>query len=375
MAQVVPALYPVRFYVDHAERQSRWKALLRLPLALPALLFAALALYTAILALPIMWIAVLIRGRIPRWLFDYQVGVERFNVRVQGYFSLLTDVYPAFDGEHPVHYDVAYPERVSRRQVVIWKFAAGLPQWIVVSMLQYASFAIVAVGWLVILFTGQFPKGLHDFVVGVMRWRERVYAYSLSLTDEYPPYSLSAEATATTGAAYVASSAAGALVIGGLVAGIVALIIVTPFGGEERVVQVSYDRLLGGDIGPRETFVEVNSVGIELVAALDPADEAIAFLEPLPGHRLVLFSFLLTNGRTDSRYTVVGSGDFQMADADDGSRDPLLGVIGRRSQPIRIEEGETVDADLIFEVPEGVIPDEVSFGPGFFGDTVVYEFR
>jgi len=375
MAQVVPAPYPVQFSVDHAELQSRWKALFRLPLALPALLFAGLALYTALLALPLMWLAILIRGRIPRWLFDYQVGVERFNVRVQSYLSLLTDVYPAFHGEYPVHYEVAYPERVSRWKVGIWKFAAGLPQWFVVSILQYASFAIVAVGWLVILFTGQFPKGLHDFVVGVMRWRERVYAYSLSLTDEYPPYSLSAEAPATTGGTYVASSAAGALVIGAAVAGIVALIIAAPFGGEERVVQVSYTRLLEGDIGPREARIEVNSIEVELVAALDPADEAVAFLEPQPGYRLVLFSFLLTNDRSDSGYTRVASGDFQMADAAGGNRDPLLAVIGRRSRPVDLAEDETVDADIIFEVPEGTVPFEVSFGGGFLADTAVYEFR
>jgi hypothetical protein len=375
MAQDVPAPYPVQFSVDHAERQSRWKALFRLPLALPALLFAGLALYTALIALPIMWLAILIRGRIPRWLFDYQVGVERFNVRVQSYFSLLTDVYPAFHGEYPVHYEVAYPERVSRWKVVIWKFAAGLPQWIAVWMLQYASFAIVAVGWLVILFTGQFPKGLHDFVVGVMRWRERVYAYSLSLTDEYPPYSLSAEAPATTGGAYVASSAAGALVVGGAVAGIVALIIAAPFGGEERVVQVSYERLLAGDIGPREALIGVNSIDVELVSALDPADEAVAFLEPQPGYRLVLFSFLLTNDRNDGGFARVDSGDFQMADPADDNRGPLLGVIGRRSRPVNLAEDETVEADIVFEVPEGMMPLEVSFGGGFFADTAVYEFR
>jgi hypothetical protein len=273
-----------------------------------------------------------------------------------------------------VRFEVDYPQRVRRRQLIIWKFAAGLPQWIVVSVLQYASFAIVAVGWLAILFTGQFPKGLHEFVVGVMRWRERVYAYSISLTDEYPPYSLSADAPATTGGAYLASSAVGALVVAGAIAGVVALIVTAPFGGEERVVRVSYQRLLDGEIEPGETLVEVNATELELVAALDPADDAVAFIEPMPGYRLVLFSFLLTNDRR-SGVAVIGTDDFELADGDDGSRDPLLGVIGRRSQPIVLDAGETAGADLIFEVPEGVMPEQVSFGGGAFSDTAVFEFR
>ncbi len=375
MAQVVPAPYPVQFDVDYPERQSRWKALLRIPLTVPALLFAGLALYSAFLALLVMWLAILIRGRIPRWLFDFQVGVARFNVRVQAYMSLLTDVYPAWDGEYPVRYDVAYPERASRWKVVIWKFATSLPQWIVVTVLQYASFAIVAVGWLVILLTGRLPKGLHTFVVGVMRWRERVYAYSLSLTDEYPPYSMSAEASATTGGAYVASSAVGTLVIAGLVAGFVAVIIAAPFGGEERVVQVSYNRLLAGEIGPRETHVEVDSVQVELISALDPADDAIAIILPQPGHRLVLFSFLLTNDRDDGLRITIQGDHFQLADPADGARGPLLAVIGRRSPPVSIAEGQTVAADVVFEVPVGTLPSSVSFDRGLFGDSAVYEFE
>lgn len=375
MAQVVPAPYPVQFDVDYAERQSRWKALLRIPLALPALLFAGLALYSAFLALLVMWLAILIRGRIPRWLFDFQVGVARFNVRVQAYMSLLTDVYPAWDGEYPVRYEVAYPERASRWKVIIWKFATSLPQWIVVTVLQYASFAIVAVGWLIILLTGQFPKGLHTFVVGVMRWRERVYAYSLSLTDEYPPYSMSAEASATTGGAYVASSAVGTLVIAGLVAGIVALIIAAPFGGEERVVQVSYNRLVNGELALGETLVKVNDIEIELISALDPADDAIAMILPQPGHRLVLFSFLLTNIRDDGSWITIQGDHFQLADPADGTRDPLLAVIGRRSPPVSIAEGQTVAADVVFEVPEGTLPSSVSFERGLFSDSAVYEFE
>lgn len=379
MAQAVPTPYPVQFDVDYPEQQSRWRTLLRIPLTIPALIFASLALYVAFAALPLMWLAILIRGRIPRWLFDFQVGVNRFSARVQAYSSLLTDVYPAFDGKYPVTYEVAYPERVSRRQLVIWKFAISLPQWFIVWILQYVAFAVVAIAWLVILFTGRFPKGLHRFVVGTMRWRERVYAYSLSLTDQYPPYSLSPEASATRGGAYLASSAAGVLVIGGLVAGLVALIVTVPFAGEERVVEVSYSRLVNGEVVPGETRLIIDDIEIELMSALDPASDAVAFLAPQPGHRLVLFSFLVTVVRDESRATsrgnIIYATDFQLAYGVGGNRDPVLAVVARRSPPVQIAVGQPVIADVVFEVPEGILPIEVSFDRGFFSDSAVYRFR
>ena len=375
-----PEQYPVQFQVDYPERQSRWKALLRIPLAVPALLFAGIAFYVTLLALFPMWLAILVRGRIPRWLFDFQVGAIRFNLRVQSYLSMLSDVYPAFDGEYPARYEVSYPERVSRRKLVFWKFVTSLPHWIVVSVLQYAAFALVAVGWIAIIFSGRFPKGLHEFVVGVMRWRERVYAYSLSLTDEFPPFSLAADATAARGKAYVASAGFGLLVAGGLIAGLVALVVTTPFGGESRVVEVSYARLVDGELAPGETFVKVGSVGVELVGALDPADDAASFFGPRPGHRLVLFSFRLTNlnsFRNEDANIYVSGNDFHLSAARDDSREPLIAVIGRRAPPVLIEPLQTVAADVVFEVPVGSRPSEVSFDRSslFSSNNVHYRFR
>jgi hypothetical protein len=375
MAGTLLAPYPVSFDVDYPERQSRWKTFFRLPLVLPAWLFAGLAWYAALLLLPLMWLAVLVRGRIPRWLFDFEVGVYRFNVRVQSYLSLLTDVYPAWDGDYPARYEVAYPQRVRRRQLVVWKFAAALPQWIAVTLLQYAGYAVVAVGWLVILFTGRFPKGLHSFVVGVTRWRERVWAYSVSLTDDYPPYSLAANASATRGPAYLASSAVGALAIGGLVAGIVSLFVFVPFGGEERVLRVSYERLLAGEVAPGDTLVEVNGIGVELLSAIDPADDIVGLIAPDPGYRFVLFSILLTNNKASGQQATVYAGDFSLADRDDDDRYPVLAVVDRRSPPISFVDGQTLLADVVFEVPAVLDPLELSFDQGFLSDAAVFDFR
>jgi hypothetical protein len=51
---------------------------------------------------------------------------------------------------------------------------------------------LTVIAWFAILFTGKYPAGIHEFVVGVMRWGLRVNAYAfLLITDEYPPFTLS----------------------------------------------------------------------------------------------------------------------------------------------------------------------------------------
>jgi hypothetical protein len=46
------------------------------------------------------------------------------------------------------------------------------------------------IAWIIILFSGKYPRSMFDFVVGAMRWILRVQAYALLLTtDQYPPFS------------------------------------------------------------------------------------------------------------------------------------------------------------------------------------------
>ena len=49
---------------------------------------------------------------------------------------------------------------------------------------------VVIIAWFAILFTGRYPRGIFDFVEGVIRWHNRVVAYAFILvTDRYPPFS------------------------------------------------------------------------------------------------------------------------------------------------------------------------------------------
>jgi hypothetical protein len=125
------------------------------------------------------------------WIFDTIVNIERFVLRATVYFLLLVDKYPPFEGDWVVQYEVDRPETLSRWRLLFWKFITAIPHFIVLLALGFVVIVVVLVGWFAILFTGRFPRGLHNLVEGFMRWGARVYAYAISLTDKYPPFSLS----------------------------------------------------------------------------------------------------------------------------------------------------------------------------------------
>ena len=96
----------------------------------------------------------------------------------------------------PVVFDVRYPDRLSRWHLLLKSFLGWLYVLIphVIVLYVYGILAGLAslIGFLAILFTRQFPKGLFNFVVGYQRWTMRVQAYLYLMVDAYPPFSTSA---------------------------------------------------------------------------------------------------------------------------------------------------------------------------------------
>jgi Domain of unknown function (DUF4389) len=136
---------------------------------------------------------ILFRQKYPRWWFDWNLELQRFGNRVVAYLALLDDRYPATDQHQSVHLDYSYPdvERDLNRWMPLIKWLLALPHYIVLFFLDIAALVVLIVVWFAILFTGRYPRGLFDFVQGVIRWHNRVIAYSLVLvTDRYPPFRL-----------------------------------------------------------------------------------------------------------------------------------------------------------------------------------------
>jgi hypothetical protein len=136
---------------------------------------------------------ILFRQKYPRWWYDWNLELLRFSNRVTAYGLLLRDEYPSTDEHQAVHLDVPYPDaqRDLNRWLPLVKWLLAIPHYIVLFFLGIAAFVVVIIAWFAILFTGTYPRGMFDFVVGVSRWQNRVAAYAyLLLTDQYPPFRL-----------------------------------------------------------------------------------------------------------------------------------------------------------------------------------------
>jgi hypothetical protein len=136
---------------------------------------------------------ILFRQKYPRWWFDWNLELMRFSIRAGAYLLLMSDKYPSTDEEQYVHLEIPYPDAKQdlNRWLPLVKWFLAIPHYIVLFFLAIAAIVVVILAWFAILFTGRYPKGMFDFVEGVIRWHNRVVAYTLVLmTDEYPPFRL-----------------------------------------------------------------------------------------------------------------------------------------------------------------------------------------
>ena len=191
----------MKFSIRHQENYSRGELLLRsffgfLYIAIPhSIVLMFLGLGAAIISFIAFW-AILFTGKYPKNMFDYMVKVSRWGMRVRARLMNLSDGYPAFgmDAEDSnVVFDVPYPETVSRGLTLVRMFFGFfyvlIPHGICLLFMMIGAQFCVLIAWFVVLFTGKYPKGMHDYVVGVLRWANRVGIYMNNMTDTYPPFS------------------------------------------------------------------------------------------------------------------------------------------------------------------------------------------
>jgi uncharacterized protein DUF4389 len=136
---------------------------------------------------------IVFRQKYPRWWFDWNLELQRFVMRVTTYLALMDDRYPATDEHQWVKLDFPYPDaqRDLNRWLPLVKWLLAIPHYIVLLFLYIGVCISVIIAWFAILFTGRYPRGLFDYVEGVLRWQNRVLAYAfLLVTDIYPPFRL-----------------------------------------------------------------------------------------------------------------------------------------------------------------------------------------
>lgn len=185
--------YPARLEIVHREEQNRVTAFFRLLLALPALLLASLLRALTSITHFLAGVGIVFLGYYPKWLFDLNVISCRLEYKTLAYTLLLIDEYPLQDHSDEISIEIDYPDAETdlARLMPLVKWLLVIPNLFVISLVLQLTWFIAPISWLLVLFSGHYPRALFDFSTGVLRWSLRVEAYSSMLvTDKYPPFSL-----------------------------------------------------------------------------------------------------------------------------------------------------------------------------------------
>ena len=219
--------YPIDVQLPPPTAQPRWATLLRVVLAIPALLVAATLGGVGALRVPygsgggggrfggsfggsfggalagatgfLGWFASLARGRMPKGLRDagaYSVG---YSAQVLAYLLLVTDRYPSADPTallvtverppvHPVHlFGEAHDLRRSR-VLVFFRLPLAIPHVVWLTLWTVVAVLVGIVNWFATLIVGRPPAPLHGFLSRYVRYTLHVYAFVYLAANPFPGF-------------------------------------------------------------------------------------------------------------------------------------------------------------------------------------------
>ncbi len=188
-------MYPITYEADFNPEPNRATTFFRLILAIPwmivAVFWGILFIFTHLFA----WVAVIVLGRYPQWLYEFNGGIVRFSVRVSAWIYLQTDAWPPFtlseDESYPIRVKIAPAAERQSRLKALFRLILVLPVAIVLSYgTSYIQLLAGVIAWLTIVFRGYLPEGVNSMMTFVNSFHARVLGYIAILTDAYPPIGL-----------------------------------------------------------------------------------------------------------------------------------------------------------------------------------------
>ena len=190
--------YPVTLEFHGDQHIARWRPLVQWVLVIPQLLIGSVLSSLRNVLTLISLFTVLFTKTIPRPLFDVIAMTFRYEWRAASYLVFLHEDYPPFDFQPTADDDgvephttvsITYPEQLDRWKP-LYKWIIAIPHYFVLVGLAVASVFVVIGGFFAVVFTGEYPLGARNFLVGAYRYNLRVQAYIGLLTDQYPPFAL-----------------------------------------------------------------------------------------------------------------------------------------------------------------------------------------
>jgi hypothetical protein len=187
-------MYPISYEADFNPTPNRVTTFFRLIVAIPwivvAYFWGILFLFSHLFA----WVAVIVVGRYPQGLYDFNSGVVRFGVRVYAWIYLQTDEWPPFgigdDQTYPIRVNIAPPAPQQSRLKAFFRIVLLLPLLVVSYGINFIHSGAAVVAWLTIVFRGYQPEGVHQVMTFVNGLYARIYGYWALLSDDYPPIGL-----------------------------------------------------------------------------------------------------------------------------------------------------------------------------------------
>lgn len=187
-------MYPISYEADFNPTPNRWTTFFRLILAIPWLIVAYVYEFLVAFTLLFAWVAVVILGRYPEWLYNFNGGVLRFYIRTFAWLYLQTDAWPPFgiadDPSYPIRVNIAPRAERQSRLSAFFRLILILPMLVVLYGIQFIHLGAAVVAWLTIVFRGYLPEGINSILTYVNSFYARVYGYAALLTDDYPPIGL-----------------------------------------------------------------------------------------------------------------------------------------------------------------------------------------
>ena len=190
--------YPAVLTIPDDNKVANWRPLLHWLMVVPHLVVGYVLLIVSEILGVLSWLIIVFTGKLPAGLANFQIMILRYGARMMGFYFGLTEQYPPFSfdsvaddpGDHPIRVSVRPQLDGRNRLTVLIRILMLIPLVVVAVVFEFIAAVIGLLAWFAVLFTGRYPTGMRDFMIGIGRYFVRYYAYALLLTDEYPPFNI-----------------------------------------------------------------------------------------------------------------------------------------------------------------------------------------